>query len=296
MVRITYGIVLVGVIGMLVASIWVYRIDRSLPSATDTHANRQGDEAVLSLVAEPFTSVEETYRTLHELEQLFRNRNDRRAVFLTVYARVTREVANGIDRGEFENPEWVAEYLVTFADFYRRALLDFETGTMESLPGPWRFFFRATGTDDTLVVQSAVLGINAHVNYDLALALQTVGIDHDRVTKYKDHRRINAILWRLVDETLDRLAKRYAPGIATIADATGPFGEAIWFFALAIGREGAWWIAVAMTESRWDFLQGCVRWTMSHFSTALAIVVLGPNGHALVLDSLQKLETTPSRR
>lgn len=268
----------------------MYRIDRSLPSAAATDGVRRGDEEVLSLVAEPFTSVEETDRTLHELERLFRERGDRRAVFLTVYARVTREVAAGIERGEFEDPAWVAEYLVTFADFYRRALYDFETGNEDALPNAWRFFFRATGTDDSLVVQNAVLGVNAHVNYDLALALRTVGIDSDRAAKYRDHRRINEVLWRLVDETVDRLARTYAPGIATVADLSGPLAEGLWVLALAVGREGAWWTAVVLTDSRWDVLRSCARRTMGWFSVAVAYLVLGPNGHSLLLNSLRKVE------
>lgn len=295
MIRITYSFTLMGVIGVLIASIWVYRIHRSLPSATAINADRQKDRAVLSLVAEPFTSVEETYRTLHELEQLFRDQNDRRAVFLTVYARVTREVAAEIEREEFDDPDWVADYLVTFADFYRQALLNFETGSVKSLPGAWRLFFRATGSDDALIAQSAILGINAHVNYDLALALQTVGIDRNQATKYRDHRRINKILWQLVDETLDQLAERYAPGLAAIADVAGPVGKVSWFLALAIGREGAWWIAMALTKSRRGILRGCTRWIMRRFSTAVAILVLGPNGHSLVLDSFQKVETMSVR-
>lgn len=291
MVRITHAIALVGVVGILVASVWLYRIDRSLPCPAADDAIPREDPAVLSLVAEPFASVEGTYRKLRELERLFRQRGDRRAVFLTVYARVTREVAAGIERDEFEDPAWVADYLVTFADFYRRALLDFETGDAESVPDAWRLFFRTTAATDALVIQCAVLGINAHVNYDLALALRSVGIDRDRATKYEDHRRINEILWRLVDETLDRLAETYAPGLATVADAADPFGEWVWFLMLAFGREGAWWIAVALTESRLGILQGATQWVMDRFSTAVAYVVLGPNGHSFVLDSLRKRES-----
>jgi hypothetical protein len=292
MVRTVHVIALVGVVGTLVASIWVYRIDRSLPSPGADGAVGRGDPAVVSLVEEPFTSVEEAYRKLRELERLFRTRGDRRAVFLTVYARVTREVAAGIERDEFGDPAWVADYLVTFADFYRRALLDFETGDVESVPDAWRLFFRATAASDALVVQCAVLGINAHVNYDLALALREVGIDRDRASKYRDHRRINEILWRLVDETLDRLAETYAPGIATFADLTGPVGEWVWYLALALGREGAWWIAVTLTESRWGFLRGITRSTMAGFSTVVAYLVLGPNGHPFVLDSLREWEAS----
>lgn len=294
MVQITHGLALVGVVATLFVSGWLYRIDRSLPSP-EADGDSRGDPEVVSLVEEPFTSVEETYRSLHELEALFRDRGDRRAVFLTVYARVTREVATGIERGEFRDPAWVADYLVTFANFYRRALVDFETGNTESLPSAWRLFFRATAAD-ALVIQCAVLGINAHVNYDLALALRTVGIDGDRAAKYEDHRRINEILWRLVDETLARLAETYAPGLETVADVAGPLGERLWFLALATGRESAWWIAVTLTEARWEFLRGVTRGTMGYVSTALAYVVLGPNGHSLVLDSLRRLETVSSGR
>lgn len=294
MVHITFGLALLGVVSVLVASSWLSRIDSALPSAVADDADRRGDQAVLSLIAESFTSVEETDRVLQELEHRFRDQGDPRAVFLTVYARVTREVDAGLERGEFENPEWVAEYLVTFANFYRQALLDYETGNVEALSGAWRLFFRATAVEDALVVQSAVLGINAHVNYDLALTLRTVGIDHDRAAKYRDHRRINAILGRLVDETLDRLAETYAPGLARVADMAGPLGEAAWLLALAVGREGAWWLATVMTESRWRFLHDCARWCMDVFSTAVAYVVLGPNGHPLVVDTLRKVETMPS--
>lgn len=290
MSRLAQHFVLVTIGSGLIAGSWTYRIERSLPSAAATHADGQGDQAVLSLVTEPFTSLEGTSRNLHQLEQLFRDRGDRRAVFLTVYARVTREVAAGIERDEFENPGWIAEYLVTFANFYRRALLDFGTGNVERLSRAWWLYFRTAEFDGSLVIQTAVLGINAHVNYDLALALNTVGIDRNRWAKYDDHRRINAILWRLVDETIDQLAESYAPGIATISDVAGPFGEAIWFLALAVGREGAWWLALALTDFRWGVLNGGVRWTMRCFSTAIAYVVLGPNGHRLVLDFLRKVE------
>jgi hypothetical protein len=57
-----------------------------------------------------------------------------------------------------------------------------------------------------LVAQDVVLGINAHVNYDLALALSLVGVDPDRETKYADHCAVNDVLGRLVDDVRDRLA------------------------------------------------------------------------------------------
>ena len=294
MIRTTYVLALAGVVCTLVASGWLSRLDRTLPAPDGAVA--RGDPRVLSLVEAPFSSVDETYRTLRALEALFRERGDRRAVFLTVYARVTREVAAGIERDTFENPVWVADYLVTFANFYRRALRDFEAGDVASLPGAWRLFFRATAAEDALVLQCALLGINAHVNYDLALALRAVGIRHNRAAKYADHRRINGILWRLVDETLNGLAETYAPGLAVVADAAGLLGERLWFLALVVGREGAWWIAVTLVELRGDRLRGVVRRVMGWFSTAVAYAMLGPNGYPRLLGSLRRLEAMPPGR
>lgn len=293
MVQLIHGLALLAGISILTAGIWVSQIRQELPSP-NTQSDR-GDPAVLSLVTDPFTSVEDTAQRLNELERLFRERQDRRAVFLTVYARVTEEVANGIEQNTFENPEWVAEYLVTFADFYRRALLDYETGDTESLPTAWQLFFRATAAD-ALVVQSAVLGINAHVNYDLALALREVGIEQNRASKYRDHRRINETLWRLVDETLTRLGRRYAPGLVTVSRLAGPLGKWAWFLALAAGREGAWWIAVVLTDSRRESFQRTTQWVMDRFSTVVAYVLLGPNGHSFLLHTLRKVEQLPAER
>jgi hypothetical protein len=246
---------------------------------TPTTLDDDVDPAVLSLVVGPYATVEGTHRRLRSLERLFRERGDSRAVFLTVYARVTGAVGEAIDRGAFDDPDWVADYLVTFANVYRRALLDFETGRTGALPTAWRLAFRAAERDRTLVVQHAALGINAHVAFDLAFALFAVGLDGDRRAKYRDHWRINLVLWRLVEESVDRLAERYAPGLATLADAVGPLVEWCWFGALLAGREVAWWVAVVLTDAQGGDTARAARWLVAAASTAVARLALLPTAH-----------------
>lgn len=253
--------------------------DHPQPVAGSVGHGGDADPAVLSLVAEPYDTVEWTHRRLRALERLFRERGDRRAVFLTVYTRVTGEVAAGIERGAFEDPAWVADYLVRFADLYRQALLDFETGRTARLPTAWRLAFRATEHEGAHVLQHAALGINAHVTFDLAFALLAAGVDADRRARYADHHRINLVLWRLVDETLDRLAERYAPGIGAFVDAAGPLLEVLWFGGLVLGRECAWWVALVLAESGSGYPARLARWFVAAVSGVAARALLGPTAH-----------------
>lgn len=294
----TSGVLMFIVGGTIAAGVGAPVLAKTVSRRMATHSRHVGDvaatggdadPAVLSLVAEPYTTVEETHRRLRALERLFRERDDRRAVFLTVYARVTGEVGRAIERGAFDDPDWVADYLVTFANLYRRAVFDFETDRVDSLPMAWRLAFRAAEREGTLVLQHAALGVNAHVTFDLAFALFAVGVSGGRRTKYGDHQRINVVLWQLVDETLDRLAERYAPGIAALENAAGPSIKLAWFGALVVGRECAWWIALVMTESRGEYPTRVGRYLVATASSAIALAVVGPTVHPVTTHAIQSV-------
>ena len=245
---------------------------------------------MFDLVSEPFTSVTDAHRRLCELESLFYERDDGRGPFLVIYSQVTDEVGRAIDAGDFADPAWVESYLVTFADLYRQALLSYETGNVEALPDPWQVAFDAATQGDCLVAQDAVLGINAHVNYDLALALSLVGVDPDRDEKYADHCAVNDILQRMVDEVQADLAERYAPGLSTVDEALGRLDEALSFLALAEGRDTAWRVATALADSRLGVRRTVALWFLRTSSTGAAYVLLSPTASARLRDTLHDVE------
>jgi len=255
------------------------------------------DPAVLALTAEPFASVGDAHRRLAALERTFRARGDRRGAFLAIYARVTGEVGRSIAAGEFADPDWVADYLVAFAELYREALVAFETGDGE-LSGAWRLAFEAAATGDCLVSQAALLGINAHVNYDLALALDAAGLDADREARYADHCAVNDVLKRLVDEVQERLADRYAPGIATVDESLGRLDEAVAYWVLSVGRESAWWCAVALADSRsrWGLRRRVATAFRTGSSTGVAHLLLGPTRSTGLRALFGRIERGPRRR
>ena len=248
------------------------------------------DPAVLDLVADPFESVDDAHGRLAALERLFHADDDRRGPFLAIYSRVTREVGRELETDSFVDPAWVESYLVAFADLYRQALFRFETGDTEALADPWQVAFESARQGDNLVAQDAVLGINAHVNYDLALALATVGVSPSRDEKYADHCAVNAVLRRLVDEVQDRLADRYAPGLSDVDESLGRLDEALSFLALAEGRDAAWWAAVALSDSRFGVRRTAARWFLRASSTGTAYLLLSPTVSRRLRDTLRAVE------
>lgn len=120
-----------------------------------------------------------------------------RREFLATYQRTTGAVARAIDRGLFEDPAWVEEWDVVFADLYLAAF-DAERAGGEGVPRPWRLAFDAPA--DLQPLRQVLLGINAHINYDLPQALLAV-ISVEQFTdealldsRRRDHERIDGVL------------------------------------------------------------------------------------------------------
>jgi hypothetical protein len=139
-------------------------------------------------------------------------------VFLSTYQRTTQAVGEAVSRGSFEDPGWVERWDVAFASLYLKAL-DLELDGPGTASRPWRLAFAAS--PDLPQLRHVLLGINAHVNYDLPQALLGVISDEDfsdpLVTdrRRRDHERIDRVLASRVAAEDDELT---ATGGATLLD------------------------------------------------------------------------------
>lgn len=161
-----------------------------------------------------------------------------RRIFLGTYLRTTRAVGEAIKQARFEDPEWVEEWDVKFAELYLQAhdadlagapapnmvgkdwVGRSEVGTRSSsVARPWRLAFDAP--PDLPGLRHVLLGINAHVNYDLPQALLAVISDDDFTDpllmdrRRRDHERIDGVLAERVSAEDDELA---ASGPRTLLD------------------------------------------------------------------------------
>ncbi|GAA2160586.1 DUF5995 family protein [Pedococcus bigeumensis] len=135
-------------------------------------------------------------------------------VFLDTYRRTTLAVGKAIDDAQFEDPEWVERWDVAFADLYLAALELDLVGSHE-VPRPWRLAFDAP--ESLPALRHVLLGINAHINYDLPQALLAVISDADfddplvMARRQRDHERIDGVLSARVaaeDDELGTLSAR----------------------------------------------------------------------------------------
>jgi hypothetical protein len=119
--------------------------------------------------------------------------------FLATYERTTRAVGDAVVAGGFEDPPWVEAWDVVFADLYLDALdADLSGDPGCRAPRPWRLAFGAPA--DLPPLRRVLLGINAHINYDLPQALLGVISDADFADpvvldrRRRDHERIDGVL------------------------------------------------------------------------------------------------------
>lgn len=192
--------------------------------------------------------------------------SDRRAIFLSCYSRMTRNMLASLDKGIFHDPHWVECLLERFADYYFVAVKAFETDP-QAAPTVWQQTFSAASDPRTKVVQHLMLGVNAHINYDLVLALIDM-LDPEwhafpesqRLKRYADHCQINRIIANTVDEVQDEVLERYSPAMDLVDRAFGRLDELIIARLLSGWREQVWkqvmrWVDISSVEGRDNFLQ-----------------------------------------
>lgn len=118
-------------------------------------------------------------------------------LFLETYRRTTLAVGKAICDAQFEDPEWVERWDAVFADLYLSAL-DADLAGLDTVPRPWRLAFDAPASLPAL--RHVLLGINAHINYDLPQALLAVITDEQFADaavvarRARDHERIDGVL------------------------------------------------------------------------------------------------------
>jgi hypothetical protein len=154
------------------------------------------------------TAIDEVAQRLQVRADTLPAELEHRRLFLDTYRRTTLAVGVAVDEARFEDPDWVAVWDVQFAELYLDAHDADRAG--ERVPRPWRLAFDAPA--DLPALRHVLLGINAHVNYDLPQALLAVISDADfgdevlMSRRRRDHERIDGVLAGRVAAEDDELA------------------------------------------------------------------------------------------
>src|SRR5262252_7655981 len=237
-----------------------------------------------------YRTLDDVVDGLQSLERWFTAMRDRRSVFVTVYGMMSREMRQRLEARFFLDNEWVTRYLVAFASHYRRALIAFETGDRAGLPRSWRIAFETARAGVGLALQDLLLGVNAHVNHDLALGLDEVGLDPDRERRHQDHTSVNQVLEAITDAVQKRICDLYAPGLASLDRAAGSLDELTSNFSLVVARESAWETAVALANARTAREREAVRRALDFRAGVVAKLLVAGNLDPVLVRACRQIE------
>lgn len=177
---------------------------------------------------------------------------DQRAIFLKCYALMTQNMLTALAEKRFQDTAWVARLLSHFADHYFAALEAYERQD-PATPAVWQLAHDAAAQTHLYSAQHLFLGVNAHINYDLALTVvELLGpvwptlSPQQRQLYQQDFDRVNVIIKETTDQVQDEVLERQDRLMAWMDLVSGPLDE--WFIGWLISgwRDEVWQRAVAM--------------------------------------------------
>ncbi len=183
---------------------------------------------------------------------------DKRAIFLSCYALMTRNMLDALDDDQFHDPAWVSHLLDHFAGYYFDALEAYET-VIESTPEVWRCAHDATRRAGASALALLLLGVNAHINYDLVLAVADL-LDPEwqalseegRRKRYEDYCRVNDVIGRTIDSVQDDILEPNEPVMAAVDTLLGPVDEWLVSRGITHWRDEVWEHAIRRAETLQD--------------------------------------------
>jgi hypothetical protein len=189
---------------------------------------------------------------MRELLEPLEAAGDPKRIFHATYLRTTIAVAEEIRRpGGFADPEWTERWDVAFADLYLKALEQLEAGEQPSRP--WAIAFGAP--PGLPVLNRLLLGMNAHINYDLPQAILTVVTDEEFddpeliARREADHKAIDNILASRVSAEDGELVSVYGPG-SLLDRVLKPLNENGTKRFLREARQKVWANTIALSHAR----------------------------------------------
>ena len=187
------------------------------------------------------TNIDEVITRLDAIIAAQCARNSQMAYFPILYKKVTERIKEGILNKEFENNQRMELLDVIFANRYIEAYDSLTTN--KPYTNSWKRAFEAANKEGVLIMQHLLLGINAHINLDLGIAVaETVGKDGDMMDFENDFNKINEILGSMIAAVEGKIIS-----VSPLFGLLDKFGKGkedkLVSFSINIARDGAWLFA-----------------------------------------------------
>jgi hypothetical protein len=186
----------------------------------------------------PLTTLEQVIAELEQLIDRAIAERSRLGFFAAIYRSVTIEIKRMAEAGQFHDVPALVSLDVAFANRYFDAVRAFRDGRAASRS--WQVAFSAASDARLLIVQHAVLGINAHINFDLGISAAVTAGSIRRLDDWKaDFDRVTGVFARLIDDIENRIGS-VSPLFRSLDELAGKTDEQLIGFSIDKARQRAW--------------------------------------------------------
>lgn len=199
----------------------------------------------------------------------------RAGFFAAVYRQTSRAVRDRVVAGAFDDGGRMDRFAATFAGRYLGPRAAWAAG--QPVPRAWRAAFEADADAGMIVLQHLLLGINAHINLDLAVAAATVCPGAEIASLHDDFQRVNAVLGALMGPVRACL-DHFSPLLDVLDRVGGHDDDAVLNFSIDVARDEAWTQAVALAGVADDALRAPLVDSLDRRVAVLARLVASPGG------------------
>ncbi|MFN2438359.1 MAG: DUF5995 family protein [Chitinophagaceae bacterium] len=190
-------------------------------------------------------TISEVITALDVIVQETARAQSRAGYFAALYKRMTIAISEGIAKGQFEDGPRMEKLDIVFAQRYLKAYHAF--AKKEECSTSWQGVLTGCDNRSLIVLQHLLLGINTHINLDLAIAAATVSPGESIHALEKDFNHINLLIASLVDDVQQCLEEVWFP-MRFLKNIVNKHGGAVLNFSIEIARETAWANAVILAS------------------------------------------------
>jgi len=209
--------------------------------------------------------ADQLLRDMCECADAWEQAGDQRCIFLRCYSMMSANMSDAIQTGRFADPPWVAGLMLRFADYYFDALKCYDQEPIQA-PAAWQQAFGGAQQPKLHVLQNLLLGINAHINYDLPLALYDC-LRHEwgslslaqRRQRQADHRLVNRIIAETIDAVQDAVIEPHSPAMGVVDRLFGRVDEWLLSQLITNWRSKVWKTALLLLEAPDDASREAIR-------------------------------------
>jgi hypothetical protein len=164
---------------------------------------------VLERIEEPGT-IDDVLRNIDRVIDWAKETRSGIGYFAVLYRRVTLGIRDAINDGRFLDGARIERLDVAFANRYFNALnAYFYPDEFEGLTLPWEVAFVGDPDHQAIILQHMLAGLNAHISFDLGLALLSVAGDWPDSLR-NDYDRVNELLCSQIPG-INREVQRLSP-------------------------------------------------------------------------------------